>query len=212
MLRDAFGIANFIFMTEVSVISKKPNINEQIKFKEVRLISETGEQLGVVKVEQAQKLAFDAGLDLVEIAPGANPPVCKIMDFGKYRFEKEKREKEMRKKRQVVELKEIQLKSRIDTHDFNTKINHALRFLGDGDKVKVVVRFFGREMAHTERGKDLLIKFSEGCGELGMIEKQPLLDGRNMIMIIAPKKTANTSKGNKTNGEDKNAQSDTEAL
>lgn len=147
------------------------------------------------------RLAGEESLDLVEIAPEAAPPVCKIMDFGKYRFEKEKREKEIKKKQQVFELKELQLKCRIDTHDFNTKLNHANRFLTQGNKVKVIVKFYGREMAHTEKGTELLNKFAEGCGETCVVEKVPLLDGRNMIMILAPKKTNITSKGNDKDGQ-----------
>ena len=187
---------------EVSAISKKSNINEQIKSKEVRLIGQDGNQLGIVKIEAALRASIEAGLDLVEISHDAKPPVCKIMDFGKYRFETEKREKEMRKKRQIVELKEIQLKCRIDTHDFNTKLNHAIRFLNDGDKVKVVVRFRGREMTHTEIGAELMQKFAAGLEETGIIEKQPLLEGYNMIMNAGPKKPGNISKGKKQDGQD----------
>lgn len=158
-----------------------------------------------MKVEAALKIAYDAGLDLVEISPDAKPPVCKIMDFGKYRFESEKREKEQKKKRVIVELKEIQLKLRIDVHDFNTKLGHALRFLSQGNKVKVVVRFRGREMTHTDQGSELMKKFAAGIGEAGIIEKQPLQEGYNMIMIIAPQKAPTTSKGKKQDGENKDA-------
>ncbi len=164
-------------------------INEEIKANEVRVIGADGAQLGIMKLSEAIRLSNEAELDLVEIAPDSVPPVCKIMDYGKFRFEKEKREKEQRKKRQVIELKEIQLKCRIDTHDFNTKLNHTLKFLAQGNKVKVIVRFYGREMAHTEIGAQLLDRFAEGCGENAVIEKKPLLDGRNMTMILAPKKT-----------------------
>ena len=175
---------------EVAVIAAKNSslINEEIKANEVRVIGADGAQLGVMKLSEALKLSNEAELDLVEIAPDSKPPVCKIMDYGKFRFEKEKREKEQRKKRQIIELKEIQLKCRIDTHDFNTKLNHTLKFLSQGNKVKVIVKFFGREMAHTELGAQLLDRFAEGCGEAAVIEKKPLLDGRNMTMILAPKK------------------------
>jgi translation initiation factor IF-3 len=199
-------------------ISKKTLINEEIKSSEVRVIDAEGKQLGILKIEQALRLANEEQLDLVEIAPESKPPVCKIMDFGKYRFEKEKHEKEIKKKQQIIELKELQLNLRIDTHDFNTKLNHATRFLTQGNKVKVVVKFKGREMAHPEKGNELLGRFSDGCGELCLVEKTPLLDGRNMIMILAPKKTnvntsaaanANTaasanitSKGTDNNGKD----------
>ncbi len=164
-------------------------INEEIKANEVRVIGADGKQLGVMKLSEALRLSNEAELDLVEIAPESVPPVCKIMDYGKFRFEKEKREKEQRKKRQVIELKEIQLKCRIDTHDFNTKLNQSIKFLTQGNKVKVVVRFYGREMAHTELGAQLLDRFAEGCIENAIIEKKPVLDGRNMTMILAPKKT-----------------------
>lgn len=175
----------------MSLIATKPSslINEEIRASEVRVIGADGNQLGVMKIQEALRLSNEAELDLVEIAPDSVPPVCKIMDYGKFRFEKEKREKEQRKKRQIIELKEIQLKCRIDTHDFNTKLNHTLKFLAQGNKVKVIVKFFGREMAHTELGAQLLDRFAEGCEESAVIEKKPLLDGRNMTMILAPKKT-----------------------
>lgn len=169
------------------------------------MIGQDGNQMGILKVEAALKIAYDAGLDLVEIAPDATPPVCKIMDFGKYKFETEKREKEQKKKRTIVELKEIQLKLRIDVHDFNTKLNHAKRFLSENDKVKVVVRFRGREMTHTNQGYDLMKKFAEGIGEAGIIEKQPLQEGYNMIMIVAPAKVNTSPKGKKQDGENQNA-------
>lgn len=183
----------FIYFWGCLPISKKTLINEEIKASEVRVVDAEGKQLGILKIEQALKLAYAEQLDLVEIAPDAKPPVCKIMDYGKYRFEKEKREKEIKKKQQVIELKELQLNLRIDTHDFNTKLNHAMRFLTQGNKVKVVVKFKGRELAHPERGTELLERFSGGCGELCVIEKAPLLDGRNMIMILAPKKNNNAA-------------------
>lgn len=171
------------------LIAKSSLINEEIRAKEVRVIGADGTQLGVMKLSEAIRLSNEAELDLVEIAPDSVPPVCKIMDYGKYRFEKEKREKEQKKKRQIVELKEIQLKCRIDTHDFNTKLSHALKFISQGNKVKVICKFYGREMAHTELGAQLLDRFAAGCAETAAIEKKPLLDGRNMTMILAPKKT-----------------------
>ncbi len=171
------------------LIAKSSLINEEIRAKEVRVIGADGTQLGVMKLTEAIRLSNEAELDLVEIAPDSVPPVCKIMDYGKYRFEKEKREKEQKKKRQIVELKEIQLKCRIDTHDFNTKLSHALKFISQGNKVKVICKFYGREMAHTELGAQLLDRFADGCAETAAIEKKPLLDGRNMTMILAPKKT-----------------------
>ncbi len=138
--------------------------------------------------DEALRLAYDGGLDLVMMAPQAVPPVCKIMDYGKYRFERDKKEKEARKKQQVVEIKEIQLSYRIDTHDFETKVKHAVRFLGDGNKVKVVLRFRGREMSHLAMGADIMTKFEEACAEFGSVDKKPVLDGRLMTMIIVPVK------------------------
>ncbi len=184
-------------------ISKRSLINDQIKASQVRVIGNDGQQLGIMSLSAALDIAADEHLDLVEIAPEATPPVCKVMDFGKYKFEKEKREKESKKKQQVVELKEIQLRCRIENHDFETKLKHANRFLNDGNKVKVVLKFMGREITHPERGSELLKRFIEGCGEICSVEKAPLLDGRNMIMILAPKKTnqqTKVKKGNDQNG------------
>lgn len=174
----------------MSVISKKQLINDQIKASEVRLIGEDGSQLGIVKLDVALRIAADAGLDLVEIAPEASPVVCKILDFGKYRFDKEKRDKENRKKTPVIDTKEIQLRCNIASGDFNTKLNRAKTFLEEGRKVKVMIKFMGREIVRPERGAELLDTFIEGCGELCVVEKQPLLDGRNMITILAPPKKA----------------------
>ena len=185
---NPFWERNLFWRCSLIAAKNSSLINEEIRANEVRVIGADGNQLGVMKLSEALRLSNEAELDLVEIAPDVTPPVCKIMDYGKYRFEKEKREKEQRKKRQVIELKEIQLKCRIDTHDFNTKLNHALKFLAQGNKVKVLVKFYGREMAHTELGAQLLDRFAEGCGEAAVIEKKPVLDGRNMTMILAPKK------------------------
>lgn len=161
-------------------------VNEQIREKEVRVIGTNGEQLGVMSSEAALKLAYDEGLDLVMMTAQANPPVCKIMNFGKFRFEREKREKEAKKKQQTVELKEIQLSCRIDTHDFETKVKHAHRFLSGGNKVRVVLRFKGREMAHVALGGEIMEKFENACAELGTVDKKPTLDGRLMSMVISP--------------------------
>ena len=171
-------------------INKKQLINNQIKASEVRLIDQEGKQLGVLKIEVARRIAADAGLDLVEIAPEAEPVVCKILDFGKFHFEKEKREKENRRKAPVVVTKEIQLSCKIAAGDFLTKLNRAKDFLSEGNKVKVLIKFMGREIARPERGTELVGRFIEGCGELCTVEKQPLLDGRNMIAILAPLKKA----------------------
>ena len=161
-------------------------VNEQIREKEVRVIGTNGEQLGVMSSEAALKLAYDEGLDLVMMTAQANPPVCKIMNFGKFRFEREKREKEAKKKQQTVELKEIQLSCRIDTHDFDTKVKHAHRFLTSGNKVRVVLRFKGREMAHVALGGEIMEKFENACAEVGTVDKKPVLDGKLMSMVISP--------------------------
>jgi len=145
-----------------------------------------GEQIGQMTLASAQDLAYDKGLDLCLIAAQAEPPVVRIMDYGKYRFERDKKEKEARKKQQVVEVKEIQLSYRIDTHDFETKVKHAVRFLGEGNKVRVVLRFRGREMSHQAMGAELMARFEEACAEVGSVDKKPVLDGRLMTMIVAP--------------------------
>ena len=162
-------------------------INEEITDAEVRLLSNDGEQLGIFSAAEAIAKAEEAGLDLVKIAPKATPPVCKIMDYGKFKFEEEKREKEARKKQKVVDVKEIRMTPGIDTHDFNVKVNSAIKFLKSGDKAKVSVRFKGRELAHTAIGNTLLERFAEGCAEFAVVEKQAKLEGRQMIMFLAPK-------------------------
>ncbi|MBQ4103769.1 MAG: translation initiation factor IF-3 [Clostridia bacterium] len=164
-------------------------INEEIRDKEVRVISAEGEQVGVMSAKEALKLAEKANLDLVKIAPGANPPVCKIMDYGKYRFEQAKREKEAKKNQKVMDIKEVRLSLNIDVGDFNTKANHARRFLSDGNKVKVSIRFRGREMAHAENGNVIMDRFAEACAEVGTVEKPAKLEGRSMLMFLVPKTT-----------------------
>ena len=161
-------------------------INEQIRDREVRLIGEDGEQLVIMSSREAMKLAAEANLDLVKIAPTAKPPVCKIMDYGKYKFELNKREKENRKNQKVINIKEVQLSPSIDTNDFNTKCNHAIKFLKKGDKVKVIVRFRGREVSHSQIGYTLLERFAEQAKEAGTVEKPAKLEGRNMTMFLAP--------------------------
>ena len=151
------------------------------------MIDADGSQLGIMSSRDAQRVAAEKNLDLVKIAPQAVPPVCRIMDYGKYRFEQAKREKEARKNQKVVEIKEVRLSLNIDTNDFNTKVNHALRFLKDGNKVKVSLRFRGRDMAHQQLGDTLMTRFAEACAELGSVEKIPKLEGRSMIMFLAPK-------------------------
>lgn len=150
-------------------------------------MGDDGSQLGLMSAKEAQKLATANGLDLVKIAPTATPPVCKLMNYSKFCFEQTKREKEARKNQKAADLKEVQLSIKIEEHDFNTKLNHGLRFLTNGDKVKVSIRFKSREILHPELGTALMNKFSEACKELCSIEKPPKLDGRNMIMVLAPK-------------------------
>ncbi len=171
----------------LGISSKELQINEEIRDKELRLIDSDGTQLGVVSISKALNLAAEKNLDLVKIAPQANPVVCKIMDYGKYRFEQAKREKEAKKNQRVMDLKEIRLSLNIDTHDFNTKLKHAARFISDGNKVKVSIRFRGREMGHPELGYDIMNKFAEHCSEFSNVEKPAKLDGRNMLMFLAPK-------------------------
>lgn len=178
----------FFDLTEVLNISAKEHIiNESIQVDgEVRLLDEDGGQVGIVSLDAAKEYAEDNGLDLVLIAPMATPPVCRAMDYGKYCYEQNKREKEAKKKQQEIEVKEIRLSCRIDTHDFETKANNAKKFLGDGNKVRVSLRFKGREIAHPEIGKEVMEKFALCCEELGSVDKKIALDGRQMSMLIAP--------------------------
>ena len=171
----------------VNISSKELAINEGIKFKEVRVISADGSQLGIVSVDKALEAAYAADLDLVCISPNAQPPVCKIMDYGKYRFEQAKREKEAKKNQKVMEVKEIRLGLSIDVHDFETKGKHAIRFLQEGNKVKVSIRFRGRELGHPEIGLDIMSRFAEFCQDNSSVEKPAKMEGRNMIMFLAPK-------------------------
>ena len=173
---------------EVHIISNELMINEQIRDKEVRVISETGEQLGVMSSKEAMKLAEEAGVDLIKIAPTAKPPVCKIMDFGKYRYEQARREKEAKKKQKTIEVKEVRLSPNIDTNDLNTKVNMARKFLTKGDKVKVTLRFRGRELAHVNTSKTILDEFAEALSDVAVIEKPAKFEGRSMIMFLAEKR------------------------
>ena len=162
-------------------------LNEDIRDSEIRLIGSTGEQLGIMSAAQAQRIADEQGLDLVKISPQATPPVCKLMDYGQFRFEQGKREKEAKKNQHVVEIKEIRMSPSIDVGDFNTKLKNAQKFLADGNRVKVSVRFRGREMAHTDIGKDLLVRFAEQCAEVATLDKEPKLEGRSMSIFLSPK-------------------------
>ena len=170
-----------------SIASTEHSINEEITEKEVRLIGEDGEQLGIMPTADAQRMADEKELDLVMISPAAKPPVCKIMDYGKFRFEQAKREKEAKKNQRVMEVKEIRMSPGIGDNDFNTKLKNAQKFLADGDRVKATVRFRGREMAHTDIGRVLLHDFAEKCGEVGVLDKEPKLEGRSMSMFLSPK-------------------------
>ena len=172
-------------------------INEEIRDKEVRLIGDDGQQLGIVPIQQAQDAAVEKGMDLVKIAPQAKPPVCKIMDYGKFRFEQAKREKEARKNQRVVEIKEVRMSPGIDVNDFNVKLRNAQKFLAEGNRVKATVRFRGREMAHTDIGKKLLLKFAEDCAEVAVMDKEPKLEGRHMNMFLSPKVSKDTKEATK---------------
>lgn len=163
------------------------SINEEIRDREIRVVSDDDGVLGIMSAEEALKIAEERNLDLVKIAPQAKPPVCKIMDYGKYRFEQSKREKEAKKNQRVIEIKEIRLSLNIDTHDFETKVNHAKKFLENGNKVKVSIRFKGREMAHPENGLVTMSKFSDACQEFSTVEKPAKLEGRSMLMFLVPK-------------------------
>lgn len=163
-------------------------INEQIRDKEVRVIGESGEQLGIMSSKEALALAEEAGVDLVKIAPNAQPPVCRIVDYGKFKYEQMKREKEAKKKQHVVEIKEIRLTPNIDTNDLNTKIGAARKFLKEGDRVKVTLRFRGREMAHMQTSKHILDDFAEGLSDCATVEKAAKVEGRSMTMFLAGKK------------------------
>lgn len=162
-------------------------LNEEIQDKELRVIGEDGAQLGIMSAEAALALAEEQDLDLVKISPNAVPPVCKIMDYGKFRFDQMKKEKEAKKNQHVVEIKEVRMSPGIDTNDFNTKVRSAQKFLKEGNRVKVSVRFRGREMAHTNLGEDLLVKFGEDCSEIATVDKNPKLEGRFMSMFLSPK-------------------------
>ncbi len=153
----------------------------------MRVIDADGKQIGIMSAKEAQKIADDNGLDLIKISPNANPPVCRIADYGKYRFEQAKREKEARKNQHVVDVKEVRLGLNTDVGDFNTKVNHAMRFIQQGDKVKVSIRFRGREMGHPEKGYDSMKRFADACVEFAVVDKHAKLEGRHMLMFLAPK-------------------------
>ena len=186
--------ALFIFPEVLTIANAVHQINEEILDKEVRLIGDQGEQLGIMSAQEALKIAVERELDLVKIAPGSNPPVCKVMDYGKFRFEQAKKEKEAKKNQRVIEIKEIRMSPGIGENDFNTKLKNGQKFLNDGDRVKVSVRFRGREMAHTEIGEQLLKDFAAKCADIATLDKNPKLEGRNMSMFLSPKPQAPAKK------------------
>ena len=163
-----------------------PRVNERIRAAEIRLIDADGENVGVVTPERALSMAEEAGLDLVEISPNAKPPVCKIMDFGKYKYETQKKEAEARKKQKIIEIKEVKFRPNTDQHDYDVKMRNVTKFLENGDKVKVTLRFRGREMAHQELGRDLLTRVADDTKDLGKVENFPKMEGRQMVMLIGP--------------------------
>ena len=184
-----FFVCKYIFIKWrcFGISSNVHQINEEIRDSEIRLISATGEQLGIMSAAQAQHIADEQGLDLVKISPQATPPVCRLMDYGKFRFEQAKREKEAKKNQHVVEIKEVRMSPGIDVGDFNTKLKNAQKFSADGNRVKVSVRFRGREMAHTDIGRDLLVRFAEAVAEVANLDKEPKMEGRSMSIFLSPK-------------------------
>ena len=190
----AYGFSVCIFcFRRYKTISTNNNvkdlpINDEIKVPEVRVIGANNEQLGVMKLDDAKAYAYNNSVDLVLIVPNAAPPVCRAIDYGKFCFERDKREKEAKKKQVIVKVKEVQLSCRIEKHDFDTRVNHAKKFLAEGNKVKAVVRFKGREMSHMELGREVIEKFQEACADAGTAEKKPQLEGRFMSVIISPLK------------------------
>ena len=176
---------------EVKHISSRDGfrVNEEIRVREIRLVGEDGEQLGIMSPMDAMRIAAEKGLDLVEVAPAAKPPVCKVMDVGRYKYEQSKREREARKKQHVISIKEVKLRPNIEDNDFQTKVRNAIRFLEEGDKVKVTIMFRGREMSHPELGRELLNRVTDVVKELGSVERAAKLEGRNMSIIINPKQS-----------------------
>lgn len=176
------------FIRRCATISRETvRINEEIRVREVRVTSASGEQLGIMSTRDALRMAEEQHLDLVEVAPKAKPPVCRIMDFGKYRYEQQKREKEAKKKQKVISIKEVKLRPNIEQHDFDVKLKNAIRFVEDGNKVKVTIMFRGRELSHPEIGKEVLARVAEKLGDSVSIERNAKLEGKNMTMIVAPK-------------------------
>ena len=186
-VRKGYTLAGSFYFEEGKAISEL-FINEQIRDKEVRVIGEDGEQLGIMSSKEALKLAEEAGVDLVKIAPTAKPPVCKIVDYGKFKYEQTRKEKEAKKKQRTIEIKEIRLSPNIDTNDLNTKVNAARKFITKGDRVKVTLRFRGREMTHMNNSKHILDDFAEALSDIAVVEKAPKVEGRSMTMFLAEKR------------------------
>ncbi|MBC7344924.1 MAG: translation initiation factor IF-3 [Clostridia bacterium] len=168
-------------------MTKNLRVNEEIRAREIRLISPEGEQLGIVSVMEGLRAAQERGMDLVEVAPNAKPPVCRIMDYGKFRYEQSKREREARKKQRIINIKEVKLRLGIEKHDFEVKARNTARFLQDGDKVKVTIMFRGREISHADLGKQLCTRLAEEVSPFGLVERPPKVEGRNMVMILTPR-------------------------
>ena len=187
MYADALASAFIVFLEVLTIAKLEHQLNEEIRDKEIRLIGADGAQLGIVSAAEANAMAEEQGMDLVKISPNAVPPVCKIMDYGKFRFDQLKKEKEAKKNQRVVEIKEIRMSPGIDIGDFNTKLKNAQKFIADGNRVKVSVRFRGREMAHTEIGRELLDRFAEQCAETANLDKGAKLEGRMMSIFLSPK-------------------------
>lgn len=181
-----FRIIYFFLEDKTISNAKEQLINEAIRVPQVRVIANDGEQLGILKTQDALRIAYDKGLDLVMVAAQSDPPVCKIIDYGKYCFERDKREKEAKKKQTVIEIKELQLTCKIGQHDIDTKLKHARRFIGDGNKVRIIVKYQGREMQHTEIGAELLNSFLSSLSDIAAADKQPVLEGRNLTVTISP--------------------------
>lgn len=177
----------FYFWRCCVISNREHQINEEIRDKELRVIDVDGNQLGILSADEALKIAFEKDLDLVKIAPQATPPVCRIMDYGKFCFEQTKRAKEAKKNQKVIEIKEVRMSSTIDTHDFNVKVNHAVKFLNGGDKIKVSVRFKKRTLAHPQFGEELLAKFKDAISEAGVVDKPSKMEGRSLVMFVSPK-------------------------
>jgi translation initiation factor IF-3 len=196
-MRGCRSSALILFPEVFPIANIDHQINDEIQDAEVRLIGENGEQLGIMPSAEALKIAEEHGYDLVKIAPNANPPVCRVMDYGKFRFEQTKKEKEAKKNQKTIEIKEIRMSPGIGENDFGTKLKNGIKFLSEGNRLKVSIRFRGREMAHTEIGADLLKDFAEKCSEVANLDKAPKLEGRNMFIFLSPKPAAPVKKASK---------------